>query len=109
VCIAQIVASGLLSKQAVVMSYEHGNFRTLEELAVCMRASMLLPGVTGEITRLKVRYCFIITIIHHLIGYFILVIVLTVILNIMNRENKLMVQTYFVRGGASTSHVGVAA
>lgn len=48
------MASGLLSQRPVVLSAEDGNFKSLAELANCMRASMLLPGVTGDIARLKV-------------------------------------------------------
>jgi hypothetical protein len=51
--VLKVVASGLLSRKAVVMSSEKRNFQTLEELTQCMRASMLLPGVTGEVVRLK--------------------------------------------------------
>jgi hypothetical protein len=51
----QVVASGLLSRKAVVMSTENNNFQSLNELSQCMRASMLLPGVTGEVVRLQVR------------------------------------------------------
>ncbi len=50
----KVVASGLLSGKAVVMSAENGNFQTPEELSQCMKASMLLPGITGEAIRLKV-------------------------------------------------------
>ena len=49
----KIVASGLLSKKAVVLSAANDNFKTASELAHCMKASMLLPGVTGEVIRLK--------------------------------------------------------
>merc|ERR1712023_276004 len=38
----KIVASGLLTKKAVVLSSEAGNFHNLNELTKCMRASMLL-------------------------------------------------------------------
>jgi hypothetical protein len=51
----QIVASGLLSQKAVVLSAADGNFGTLPELAQCMKASMMIPGVAGEVVRLKVR------------------------------------------------------
>jgi predicted patatin/cPLA2 family phospholipase len=51
--VLKVVASGLLSRKAVVMSAEKKNFQTLAELTECMRASMLLPGVTGEVVRLK--------------------------------------------------------
>ena len=49
----KIVTSGLLSRQSVVLSAENDNFKTAAELAECMKASMLLPGVTGEVVRLK--------------------------------------------------------
>lgn len=49
----KVVASGLLSKRSVAMSAEDGNFRTVQDLANCMKASMLLPGVTGDTVRLK--------------------------------------------------------
>ncbi|CAM9416329.1 unnamed protein product [Scytosiphon promiscuus] len=42
-----VIASGVSSKKAVVMTSEGGNFKTLRELTECMRASMLLPGITG--------------------------------------------------------------
>ena len=51
-----MVASGLISGKAVVMSAENKNFQTFSELAECMKASMLLPGITGEAIRLKVMY-----------------------------------------------------
>jgi len=49
----RIVASGLLSRRAVVLSAADRHFRSIAELAECMKASMLLPGVTGEVVRLK--------------------------------------------------------
>lgn len=51
--ILKIIASGLLSRKAVIMSESDGNFQTVQELGQCMKASMLLPGVTGEVIRLK--------------------------------------------------------
>jgi predicted acylesterase/phospholipase RssA len=51
----KVVASGLLSRKAVVLSAKNGNFQTLKELAECMKASMLLPGITGDAVRLKGR------------------------------------------------------
>ena len=51
--VLKVVASGLLSRKAVVMSAEKKNFQTLDQLTECMKASMLLPGVTGEVVRLK--------------------------------------------------------
>jgi hypothetical protein len=49
----KIVASGLLTKKAVIMSAAENNFKSIEELGQCMKASMLLPGVTGDVIRLK--------------------------------------------------------
>jgi predicted patatin/cPLA2 family phospholipase len=53
--VLKVVASGLLSKKSIIMSAENGNFETLPELTNCMRASMLLPGLTGDAARLKGR------------------------------------------------------
>jgi hypothetical protein len=53
----KVVASGLISKQPVVMSAEDNNFQSLDELAECMKASMLLPGITGDAIRLRVSLC----------------------------------------------------
>jgi len=50
----KVVASGLLSRKAVVLSATNGNFRDIGELAECMKASMLIPGLTGDVVRLKV-------------------------------------------------------
>lgn len=49
-----MVASGLISGKAVVMSAENKNFQTFSELTQCMKASMLLPGIAGDAVRLKV-------------------------------------------------------
>ncbi|CAN0317713.1 unnamed protein product, partial [Scytosiphon promiscuus] len=37
------------------MASDGGNFKTLRELTECMRASMLLPGITGPMVRLPLR------------------------------------------------------
>lgn len=42
-----VIASGVTSKKAVVLTSKGGHFKTLRELTECMRASMLLPGITG--------------------------------------------------------------
>lgn len=42
-----VIASGVVSKKAVVLTSKGGHFKTLRELTECMRASMLLPGITG--------------------------------------------------------------
>ncbi|CAN0267278.1 unnamed protein product, partial [Scytosiphon promiscuus] len=47
-----VIASGVSSKKAVVMTSESGNFKTLRELTECMRASMLLLGITGPMTHM---------------------------------------------------------
>ena len=43
----KVVASGLRTRRARVLSAEGGHFASLPELARCMRASMLLPGIAG--------------------------------------------------------------
>uniref|UniRef100_A0A7S2KR00 PNPLA domain-containing protein n=1 Tax=Leptocylindrus danicus TaxID=163516 RepID=A0A7S2KR00_9STRA len=45
----KVVASGLKSEKAVVFDMEKGDFTSLEQLANCMHASMLLPGIAGPI------------------------------------------------------------
>jgi predicted acylesterase/phospholipase RssA len=45
----KIAASGLKSEKAILMSYENGNFETLDELTRCMHASCLLPGIAGPV------------------------------------------------------------
>jgi hypothetical protein len=52
--VLKVVASGLLSRKAITMSATDKNFKSIEELGECMKASMLLPGVTGDAIRLKV-------------------------------------------------------
>lgn len=52
--LSQIVASGLLSQESVVLSAQDGNFASMEQLALCLRASMMIPGVAGDVVRLKV-------------------------------------------------------
>ncbi|CAM9301121.1 unnamed protein product [Ectocarpus sp. 13 AM-2016] len=47
-----VIASGVISKKAVVMTSKGGHFGTLRELTECMRASMLLPGITGPMVTL---------------------------------------------------------
>lgn len=42
-----MIASGVTSEKAVVLTSKGGHFKTLRELTECMRASMLLPGITG--------------------------------------------------------------
>jgi len=49
----KIIASGLLSKKAIIMSAADGHFKSRNELSECMRASMLLPGITGDPVRLR--------------------------------------------------------
>jgi predicted patatin/cPLA2 family phospholipase len=49
----KVVASALLSKKSITMSSADANFQSLDDLTNCMRASMLLPGVSGDIVRLK--------------------------------------------------------
>eukprot|EP01032_Pedospumella_encystans_P010127 gene10127-11864_t len=49
----KIVTSGLLTQESVVLSAKDGNFATMPQLAECLRASMMIPGVAGEVVRLK--------------------------------------------------------
>lgn len=48
----KLVASGLKREGSVVMDYASGHFETIEELAHCMHASCLLPGIAGPIMNL---------------------------------------------------------
>ena len=48
----KVMASGLRSGKAVIMDMERGSFRNMRELANCMRASCLLPGVAGPVMNL---------------------------------------------------------
>eukprot|EP00545_Synedropsis_sp_CCMP1620_P000637 CAMPEP_0119004626 /NCGR_PEP_ID=MMETSP1176-20130426/1256_1 /TAXON_ID=265551 /ORGANISM="Synedropsis recta cf, Strain CCMP1620" /LENGTH=533 /DNA_ID=CAMNT_0006956357 /DNA_START=153 /DNA_END=1754 /DNA_ORIENTATION=+ len=45
----KIVASNLRDEKAIVMDMEKGSFNSLEELAQCMHASCLLPGIAGPL------------------------------------------------------------
>eukprot|EP00752_Nemacystus_decipiens_P006162 g5559.t1 len=47
-----VIASGVTSEKAVVLTSKAGHFKTLRELTECMRASMLLPGITGPMVTL---------------------------------------------------------
>jgi predicted acylesterase/phospholipase RssA len=49
----KVMASGLKSQKAVIMDMERGSFRNLKELARCMHASCLLPGVAGPVMNLR--------------------------------------------------------
>jgi hypothetical protein len=51
----KILVSGVLSKRGVALSYDDKNFHNLDELFICLKASMLIPGVTGDLVRLKGR------------------------------------------------------
>lgn len=53
-----VIASGVASKKAVVLTSNGGHFKTLRELTECMRASMLLPGITGPMVSMKVSMKF---------------------------------------------------
>lgn len=45
----KIVASNLRDEKAIVMDMEKGSFNSLAELAQCMHASCLLPGIAGPL------------------------------------------------------------
>jgi predicted acylesterase/phospholipase RssA len=47
-----VVASAMRSERAVAMDYEHGHFKSLDELARCMHASCLLPGIAGPVVNI---------------------------------------------------------
>lgn len=49
----KVLASGLKSERAFVMDMEKGSFTNIEEMACCMRASCLLPGVAGPVMNMK--------------------------------------------------------
>jgi len=49
----KVMASGLRSERAIIMDMERGSFRNIEELASCMQASCLLPGVAGPVMNMK--------------------------------------------------------
>lgn len=49
----KVVASGLRSQKSVVLDMENGGFSSLEDLANCMHASCLLPGIAGPLMNLK--------------------------------------------------------
>lgn len=51
-----VIASGLYSEKSITLSAQAGNFQSLEELAQCIKASMALPGITGQPVQLLV--CF---------------------------------------------------
>jgi len=48
----KIIASGLKREEAVVMTHEDRHFESIEELAMCMRASALLPGIAGPMAHI---------------------------------------------------------
>lgn len=49
----KIMASGLKSEKAIIMDMEKGSFRNIKEMASCMQASCLLPGVAGPVMNMK--------------------------------------------------------
>jgi len=49
----KIVSSGLHCGHSVVLDYENGGFGSIEELALAMRSSCLLPGIAGSIVNVK--------------------------------------------------------
>ncbi|KAL3777400.1 hypothetical protein ACHAWO_008841 [Cyclotella atomus] len=49
----KVMASGLKSQKAIVMDMKRGSFNTIQELAACMQASCLLPGVAGPVMNLR--------------------------------------------------------
>jgi predicted acylesterase/phospholipase RssA len=51
----KVVVSGLLSRRSVALSAADGHFQSLEELCRCLKASMLLPGLSGPPVQLRGR------------------------------------------------------
>jgi predicted acylesterase/phospholipase RssA len=49
----KVMASGLRSEKAIIMDMERGSFRNIKEMASCMQASCLLPGVAGPVMNMK--------------------------------------------------------
>lgn len=49
----RVVASALTSECSVALGSDEGSWRSLPELAHCMRASMLLPGICGPVVPLN--------------------------------------------------------
>ena len=49
----KVLASGLKIQKAIIMDMEKGSFSNIAELANCMRASCLLPGVAGAVMNIK--------------------------------------------------------
>lgn len=49
----KVMASGLKSQRAFIMDMARGSFSNIEELACCMRASCLLPGVAGPVMNMR--------------------------------------------------------
>jgi hypothetical protein len=49
----RVIVSGLISNKSIALSAEKQNFQSLSELAECIKASMALPGITGDVIRFK--------------------------------------------------------
>jgi len=49
----KVIASGLKSEKAFILDMEKGSFSNIKELACCMQASCLLPGVAGPVMNMK--------------------------------------------------------
>jgi predicted acylesterase/phospholipase RssA len=52
----KIVAAGLKREETLVMTYEDKHFESLEELAMCMHASSLLPGLAGPMVNILTNH-----------------------------------------------------
>jgi predicted acylesterase/phospholipase RssA len=50
-----VIASGLKSEKAMVFNMKNKSFQTLGQLAKCMHASMLLPGIAGPVMNIGQR------------------------------------------------------
>ena len=49
----KVVSSGLHCGTSVVLDYENGGFKNIQELALAMRSSCLLPGIAGPIVNVQ--------------------------------------------------------
>jgi len=52
----KVIASGLNCEKPFVMTHQDGHFESLEELAKCMHASALLPGIAGPLIHILTNH-----------------------------------------------------
>ena len=49
----KVVSSGLNCGHSVVLDYQNGGFQSIQELALAMRSSCLLPGIAGPVVNVQ--------------------------------------------------------